>query len=98
MPIEILYILSGAGVGLFVGMTGVGGAALMTPLLVLVFGIHPTTAVGTDLLFTAATKIAGSFVHGLKNTIAWRIVGLLASGSVPAAAVSLVFFVTSWTT
>jgi uncharacterized membrane protein YfcA len=58
--IDPLYVVSGFGVGLLVGMTGVGGGSLMTPLLILLFGIHPATAVGTDLLYAAATKIAGS--------------------------------------
>jgi hypothetical protein len=75
-----------AGVSLLVGMTGVGGGALMTPLLVLLFGIHPATAVGTDLLYAAATKSAGKLVHGLNRNIDWRIVGRLAAGSVPMTA------------
>ena len=90
MPFDPLYILSGAGVGFIVGLTGVGGGSLMTPVLVLLFGIHPATAVGTDLLYAAATKGTGSLVHGLRRNVAWRIVGLLASGSVPAAAATLV--------
>src|SRR5882757_3939468 len=58
--IDPLYVASGFGVGLLVGMTGVGGGSLMTPLLILLFGVHPTTAVGTDLLYAAATKTGGS--------------------------------------
>jgi hypothetical protein len=84
-----LYVLSGFGVGLLVGLTGVGGGSLMTPLLILVFGIHPTTAVGTDLLFAASTKIVGSAVHASARTIDWALVGLLAAGSVPATAATL---------
>ena len=84
-----LYALSGLAVGLLVGLTGVGGGSLMTPLLVLVFGIHPSTAVGTDLLYAAATKTAGTGVHGFKRTVQWKIVGRLAAGSVPATAVTL---------
>jgi uncharacterized membrane protein YfcA len=61
----------------------------MTPLLVLVFGIHPTTAVGTDLLYAAATKTVGTGVHGFKRTVQWNIVGRLAAGSMPATAVTL---------
>jgi uncharacterized membrane protein YfcA len=83
------FILSGFLVGLLVGQTGVGGGSLMTPLLVLVFGIHPATAVGTDLLYASATKTAGTLVHGLNHTINWRITGLLASGSVPSTIVTL---------
>jgi uncharacterized protein len=90
-PIEVLYALSGLCVGFIVGLTGVGGGSLMTPLLVLFFGIHPATAVGTDLLYAAATKSAGTAVHGFNRTIDWRIVFRLACGSVPAAALTLWF-------
>ena len=89
LPIEVLYGLSGLCVGFIVGLTGVGGGSLMTPLLILLFGIHPATAVGTDLLYAAATKSAGTLVHGFNRLIEWRIVGLLAAGSVPASAVTL---------
>lgn len=85
LVINPLYSLSGLGVGLLVGMTGVGGGSLMTPLLILLFGIHPTTAVGTDLLYAAATKTGGSLVHGIARSIHWPIVGLLACGSIPAS-------------
>lgn len=67
------------------GLTGVGGGSLMTPLLVLMFGFHPSTAVGTDLLYASLTKSVGSAVHGHRETVDWRIVRRLASGSVPAA-------------
>jgi uncharacterized protein len=83
------FMLSGFFVGLLVGQTGVGGGSLMTPLLVLLFGIHPATAVGTDLLYASATKTVGTMVHGLNHTVDWRITGRLASGSVPATAVTL---------
>ncbi|MBV9288205.1 MAG: sulfite exporter TauE/SafE family protein [Hyphomicrobiales bacterium] len=83
------YAASGFAVGALVGFTGVGGGSLMTPLLVLLFGIHPATAVGTDLLYAGLTKICGSFVHGLNDAIDWRVTRRLAAGSVPAAAVSL---------
>jgi uncharacterized membrane protein YfcA len=89
--INPLYALSGLAVGFLVGLTGVGGGSLMTPLLVLVFGIHPTTAVGTDLLYAAATKTVGTGVHGFKRTIRWGIVGRLAIGSVPATGATLWF-------
>lgn len=89
MPIELLYAISGLCVGAIVGLTGVGGGSLMTPLLVLLFGIHPATAVGTDLLYAAATKAAGTAVHGANRTVDWRIVLRLTAGSVPAAAVTL---------
>lgn len=84
-----LYSLSGLAVGILVGLTGVGGGSLMTPLLVLLFGVHPATAVGTDLLYAAATKTAGTAVHGWKGTVSWSIVWRLAAGSVPASALTL---------
>ena len=91
--IDPLYVLSGFGVGLLVGMTGVGGGSLMTPLLILLFGIHPSTAVGTDLLYAAATKAGGSVVHGLSRSIHWKAVLRLASGSIPA---SILTMLTIW--
>ena len=87
--IDPLYSLSGFFVGLLVGQTGMGGGALMTPLLILLFGVHPATAVGTDLLYASATKAVGTLVHGLNHTVRWRIVTLLAMGSVPATALTL---------
>jgi hypothetical protein len=88
--INPLYAVSGLAVGVLVGLTGVGGGSLMTPLLVLVFGLHPSTAVGTDLLYAAATKSVGTVVHGFTDTIDWGIVARLAAGSVPATALTLV--------
>ncbi|RXH06460.1 sulfite exporter TauE/SafE family protein [Bradyrhizobium guangzhouense] len=82
--LDALYAFSGLAVGILVGLTGVGGGSLMTPILVLLFGIHPATAVGTDLLFAATTKSVGTLVHSAARNIEWRIVGLLAAGSVPA--------------
>src|SRR5689334_14841194 len=70
-------------------MTGVGGGSLMTPLLVLLFGFHPATAVGTDLLYASVTKSVGTAVHGNRQTVDWKIVRELASGSVPAAVITL---------
>ena len=87
-----LYSLSGFVVGLLVGQTGMGGGALMTPLLILLFGVQPATAVGTDLLYASATKTVGTLVHGLGHTVRWRIVALLAAGSVPATALTLFSF------
>src|ERR1700733_5805642 len=89
--LNLLYSASGFGVGMLVGLTGVGGGALMTPLLVLLFGIHPATAVGTDLLYASVTKTAGTVVHGLSNTVDWTITRRLAFGSVPATALTLAF-------
>ena len=68
-----LYTLSGFLVGVLVGLTGVGGGSLMTPILVLLFGVHPATAVGIDLLFAAATKTVGTLVHGAGRNIEWRL-------------------------
>jgi uncharacterized membrane protein YfcA len=90
--IDPLSVFSGFCVGTLVGMTGVGGGALMTPLLILLFGVNPATAVGTDLLFAASTKSVGTVVHGAARTIDWRIVGLLSVGSAPAATATLVVF------
>ena len=87
--IDPLYVISGFAVGLLVGMTGVGGGSLMTPLLILLFGVHPTTAVGTDLLYAAATKTGGGLIHGLGRSIHWRAVIRLACGSLPASAATL---------
>jgi uncharacterized membrane protein YfcA len=89
--INPLYTVSGLFVGFLVGLTGVGGGSLMTPILVLLFNVHPATAVGTDLLYAAATKATGTFVHGLKGSVDWRITGRLAAGSVPASALTLWF-------
>jgi uncharacterized protein len=88
--VDLLYSVSGFCVSLLVGMTGVGGGSLMTPLLILLFGIHPASAVGTDLLFAAGTKTAGTLVHGLNGTIDWRLVARLAAGSIPMTALTLV--------
>jgi uncharacterized membrane protein YfcA len=87
--INPLYSLCGFAIGALVGMTGVGGGALMTPLLILLFGIHASTAVGTDLLYACATKTGGTAVHGLLHTVEWRVVRRLAAGSVPATAFTI---------
>jgi uncharacterized membrane protein YfcA len=87
--IDPLFSLSGFFVGLLVGQTGVGGGSLMTPILVLLFGIHPATAVGTDLLYASATKTVGTMVHGLNHTVQWQIVRRLACGSIPATVITL---------
>lgn len=87
--INPLYSLAGLFVGVLVGFTGVGGGSLMTPLLILLFGFHPVTAVGTDLLYASVTKTAGTAVHGFSGTVDWKIVRRLATGSVPATALTL---------
>jgi uncharacterized protein len=89
--LDPLYSLSGFVVGALVGMTGVGGGSLMTPVLILLFGIHPATAVGTDLLYASATKTVGTAVHGLSRTVEWRVVGRLATGSIPMTGLTLYF-------
>jgi hypothetical protein len=66
-----------------------GGGALMTPILVLLFGVHPATAVGTDLLYASATKSVGTLVHGMSHTVNWRLVTHLAAGSVPTTVATL---------
>ncbi len=87
--IEWGYVVSGLIVGAAVGLTGVGGGSLMTPILILVFGVPPIAAVGTDLIYAAATKTVGSAVHGAHATIDWRVVGRMALGSVPTAIITL---------
>ena len=87
--IDPIYSLSGFCVGALVGLTGVGGGSLMTPVLILLFGVHAATAVGTDLLFAACTKTVGVAVHARTQTIDWRITGLLACGSLPMAALTI---------
>lgn len=82
---QLTYIISGFAVGLLVGMTGVGGGSLMTPLLTLLFGVSPSVAVGTDLAFASITKSAGTFTHRLRGTVRWDIVRHLCMGALPAA-------------
>jgi uncharacterized protein len=84
----ILYILAGASVGLAVGITGVGGGSLMTPLLLL-FGFPAHIAIGTDLVYASVTKAGGVVLHKRNNTIRLRIVALLAAGSIPASLITI---------
>lgn len=87
---DILYSISGFAVGVLVGITGVGGGSLMTPLLVFLFGFQPSVAVGTDLLYAAITKSGGVVVHhGKHQSVDWRVVGLLSAGSLPLAVATL---------
>ena len=88
MEFQVGLVIAGLVVGFIVGMTGVGGGSLMTPIL-LWFGIPPTTAVGTDLLYAAFTKMGGIYVHHKKQNINWSITGWLSLGSVPAAFLTL---------
>lgn len=86
MHFDVAQIISGFLVGLLVGLTGVGGGSLMTPILVFIFGYAPKAAVGTDLLFAAITKGGGVFIHhGKHRSVEWKIVGQLCLGSIPAA-------------
>jgi uncharacterized membrane protein YfcA len=87
--IQPLFVVSGFAVGFLVGMTGVGGGSLMTPLLILLFHVHPVTAVGTDLIYASVTKTGGSLVHGINRTIDWRVVRRLAMGSLPASLLTM---------
>ena len=86
---EFAFILSGFVVGLIVGLTGVGGGSLMTPLLIFGFGIKPALAVGTDLLFAAFTKAGGMLNFARQRIVPWRVVFSLSLGSVPAALLTL---------
>lgn len=87
---DLLNPVAGFLVGLLVGLTGVGGGALMTPTLVFLVGIAPQTAVGTDLLFATITKSFGTWVHGVHQTIDWQVFRRLCLGSLPAALLTLV--------
>jgi uncharacterized membrane protein YfcA len=89
MLLDVPIAATGLLVGTIVGITGVAGGALMTPILVMLFGVAPTTAVGTDLLYASATKTFGTAVHARHGTIDWQVVGRLAMGSLPAAALTL---------
>ena len=84
-----IYAIAGFAVGMLVGMTGVGGGSLMTPVLILLFGMPPAVAVGTDLLHAAVTKTAGSLVNGFNQSIDWRVVRRLATGSIPMTIVTM---------
>ncbi|MBR7801256.1 sulfite exporter TauE/SafE family protein [Undibacterium fentianense] len=84
----LTYIISGFAVGTLVGLTGVGGGSLMTPLLTLLFGVSPAVAVGTDLAFASITKATGTFTHRLRGTVEWQVVRLLCIGALPAALIA----------
>ena len=89
MTFDLQHGIAGLLVGAIVGITGVGGGALMTPLLVMMFGVAPTTAVGTDLLYASITKMFGTAVHHQAGTVDWQVVRRLAMGSLPAATLTL---------
>lgn len=88
MP-DIAFVLAGFFVGIVVGLTGVGGGSLMTPILIFFFGVKPYLAVGTDLLFAAFTKMGGTVSLARQHLIPWRVVGHLCAGSIPASLVTL---------
>lgn len=81
--------VAGFLVGFMVGLTGMGGAALMTPILILLFGVRPLVAVGTDLAYGAVTKIVGAWQHHRQGSVDWRLGLLMASASVPASLVGV---------
>ena len=86
-----LNSLAGFGVGVMVGITGVGGGALMTPILVLLFGVSPAAAIGTDLWFAAITKMVGGTVHHRKGSVDWQVFKRLCLGSLPASVITLIW-------
>jgi len=86
---DLMHIAAGSLVGFVIGLTGVGGGSLMTPILVLGFGISPAIAVGTDLLYASITKASGVFFHHRNKTVDWKVTGLLALGSVPSALITV---------
>lgn len=86
---DFAFIFAGFAVGLIVGLTGVGGGSLMTPILIFFFGIKPHMAIGTDLLFAAFTKLGGTVSLARQRLVPWRVVGMLCAGSIPAALASL---------
>jgi uncharacterized membrane protein YfcA len=88
----LLYVVAGLFVGVMIGLTGVGGGSLMTPILVLLFGQSPVAAIGTDLMFSATTKLAATASFGYSQRVDWRIVGRLAIGSIPAAGGVILWF------
>lgn len=85
------YGLAGLVVGFLVGATGVGGGSVMSPVLITVFGLSPAVAVGTDLLFAAGTKGFATLLHGVRGSVDWRVVVLLAGGSLPATLATLIW-------
>lgn len=86
---DLSLAAAGLGVGVLVGLTGVGGGSLMTPFLIF-YGVPPLTAVGTDLVYAAATKSGGVALHGMRGTVRWRLVGYLSLGSLPASLAAVV--------
>ncbi|WP_292956289.1 MULTISPECIES: sulfite exporter TauE/SafE family protein [unclassified Neptuniibacter] len=91
LPMELAYSFAGLVVGFIVGLTGIGGGALMTPILIVVFGIPPITAVSTDLIYAAVTKFGGAITYTRKKLIEWKVVILLLAGSVPGSLLTLFY-------
>lgn len=91
MAINWINCAAGFGVGALVGLTGVGGGSLMAPIMILLFGVAPSTAVGTDLWFAATTKLFGAWIHGKKGTIDRQILRRMLLGSLPAAVLTLIW-------
>ena len=86
---DFAFIFAGFFVGFVVGLTGVGGGSLMTPILIFLFGVKPYLAVGTDLLFASFTKMGGTLSLARQNLVPWRVVAHLSAGSIPAALITL---------
>jgi hypothetical protein len=96
---DFAHALSGFIVGLLVGVTGVGGGSLMAPILILIFGVAPTTAVGTDLVFAGITKSVGGAIHHANRNTDWLVVRRLATGSIPAAIATVIILqALNWST
>ena len=89
--LDLAYVFAGFCVGTIVGLTGVGGGSLLTPLLIFFFGVKPYMAIGTDLLFAAFTKLGGTVSFARQRIVPWRVVGLLSAGSIPASLMTLAF-------
>lgn len=90
MDLTVVFPLSGFLVGVLIGLTGMGGGALMTPFLILVLGTRPIVAVGTDLAYGAVTKLVGAFLHWRQGTVDLQLVKRLAIGSLPAGLAAVV--------
>ena len=88
---DFAFSLAGLVVGIAVGATGVGGGSLMTPILILFYGITPSVAVGTDLIYASISKAFGVTLHSRNGSLDWSLVGWMSLGSVPAALLTLAF-------
>jgi uncharacterized membrane protein YfcA len=93
--VNVELVLIGLVIGIFIGVSGVGGGSIMTPVLILVLGINPLVAVGTDLLYSVPTKILASFVHARQRTIEWRVVWPLLRGGIPGVVIGVLLLVTA---